>query len=447
MSVSVGLAAPSRTRRLLQQTGIGLLLRIGALGATFVAAPLMLHLLGSSRMGVWLVLQSVFQWMTMFDLGIAAGARNEIARSAAVSDRAGVRRAVSTGWYYTVMLALGIVFVACAILALPPVIPWIERTAFAATPTGLALWLVVTGACASFALSYIQSVFAALEQPVAFSAFSLLSNLLFLAGLGLATAWALDSVTSVSAIYVAAMLLANGYLIRRFKVTHPDLTPTVESIDRTARSAILGFGIRLFVIQIAAVIIFTTSRVMVSTLLGPEQVVAYDAAFKLFAVPIMIHTLVMSSYWSSFTQALTKRELAWVTGSLRRLELLMLPLAVGCGIIAIACPTVISHWLGEAQVVDLSFYALFAVMTVLSCWSNIHAYFLNGAGDVKVQLPSALAAAVINIPATYFFTVTLKMGLSGIVLGTICSLSLFSVLGPIRTRQVLRTLRHEHTAR
>ena len=54
-------------------------------------------------------------------------------------------------------------------------------------------------------------------------------------------------------------------------------------------------------------------------------------------------------------------------------------------------------WLGELAVGRTALYLGFAVFVWLSCWSNIWAYFLNGIGEVRVQMYSALAAAGLNI--------------------------------------------------
>jgi O-antigen/teichoic acid export membrane protein len=433
------LAPVSRTRRVLQQAGLGLVSRIGAMGATFAAMPLMLHLLGSQQFGVWLVLLSVFQWITLFDLGVSAGARNEIARAAATQDHARVRSAVATGWLYVSLISLALLVAAALVLLLTPAQQWLAAKAFGGIDTGAALWLVLAGACASFATGYVQSVYAALEKASAFSLFSLMSNLAFLVLLWAAQWLPLHRMVEVAALYLLAILGSNAWLVVRFYRLYPQYRPRLAAVDHGLRGGILNFGVRLFVIQVAALVIFTTSRLMASMLLGPESVVVYDAGFKLFSAVTMVHTLVMTTLWSSFTQAYERNEMAWIRRSLLRLVQLMLPLAVACAMLALWSPWVISRWLGPQQVGSPLFYGLFAAVTLLSCWSNIFAYFLNGIGNTSVQLLSAIAAGVINIPATYFFTVQAGWGIAGILMGTLVSLSFFSVLGPVQVLQLLRS--------
>ena len=430
--------AGGRTKRVLKQTAFGLGARAGALLASFVAMPLMLRFLGPEALGVWLVLLSVFQWITFFDLGVAAGARNCIARAAATNDREQVRRAIATGWLYTALIALGLLCLTVALLAFSPFAGWLRVRAFNGVPAGAALWLVAIGSCVSFALSYVQSVYAALEKASAFSVFSLLSNIGFVVSLAAVfSARANGSVLQIGALYLLSMIGANLWLIGRFLDRHPELRPRLADIDHRLRPQMLAFGLRLFVVQVAAMVIFTTSRLMASVLLGPASVVVYDAAFKLFSTILIAHTLLMSTLWSSFTQAYENRELAWIRTNLRRLLRLMLPLSVACALMAAIAPQLITLWLGPAQVGPWPLYAAFAVMTVLSCWSNIFSYFLNGVGHTTVQLYTAVIAAALNIPACYFFAVSLKQGISGLLIGTCISLMLFAVAGPVKAFRML----------
>lgn len=397
----------------------------------------MLTLLGGQQLGAWLVLLSVFQWITMFDLGIAAGARNEIARAFAVSDELRVRQAITTGWFYVAAISLMLFMLAAGILALTPLSTWLGHRVFNGVDVTITLWLIVGGACITFALNFIQSAYAAMEKASAFSLFSLVVNVGFLLLLLIAHFWAINNMESIAIMYIAAMLCGNAWLILQFRRSFPQYMPNRHSLNNALSGVIVKFGVRLFIVQLAALVIFTTSRLLASAWLGPESVVIYDAGFKVFSIVTMVHTLLMSTIWSSFTQAFERREFAWIRQTLRRLALLMLPLIAACAVLAVCSPTIVHHWLGQGQVGSIAFYALLASTTVLSSWSNIYAYLLNGVGDTRVQIISAIFAGAINIPATYFFTLTLGLGLSGIVLGTLVSLLPFSILGPYAVRKLL----------
>jgi O-antigen/teichoic acid export membrane protein len=438
-AVSNPVSSP-RSHTILRQSSIGLVAKLGAIAATFASMPLLLRLLGEQELGAWLVLLSIFQWITMFDLGISAGARNEVARAVALKDELRARQAITTGWLYVVIVSLTLFAVGAGFLLLTPLAKWLEHRVFNGVDITVTLWLMLGGACITFALNFIQSAYAAIEKPSAFSIFSFLVSFGFLMLLLLASVLAINDMVSIAFMYVVAMISGNVYLIIRFRLLFPHYMPERLSFNYALSGVIVQFGVRLFIIQLAALLIFTTSRLLASAWLGPESVVVYDAGSKVFAIVTIVHTVLMTTVWSSFTQALERREIEWVRRTLRHLKVLMLPLIAGCAILAFASPGLVRLWLGDGQVGQLSFYTILAITTVLSCWSNIFAYMLNAVGDTRLQLVSSIAAAAINLPATYYFTLTLDMGLVGIVLGTLVSVLPFSILGPYAVKKSLRSL-------
>ena len=117
---------------------------------------------------------------------------------------------------------------------------------------------------------------------------------------------------------------------------------------------------------------------------------------------------------------------------------MLIPIVVIAVFLALLSRPLISVWLGDGAVSGMWLYWAFAGYAILSSWSNIFAYFVNGIGRVNLQLASALFAAGINIPLSVFLVRYYNMGISGVVLATVISLSFFSVLGPIQTRHILR---------
>jgi O-antigen/teichoic acid export membrane protein len=427
-----------RTRVVLHESALGLVYRLGGMAASFAAMPVMLAQLGSHQLGAWLVLLSGFQWITFFDLGVAAGARNEIARAVAHQDLSWTKRAISTGWYYTVIITAALALGITVLLGALPVSQWLQHAAFGGIDAGGALWVVGLGACLSFALNYVQTVYAAHERASAISLFGLLCSTGFLVLLLLIPRSEGAGITRMSWMYLAALIAANGWLIVRFFRQHPSLLPTTAAVDRKLRSRIMAFGTRLFVVQLAAMLMFTTARLMVSMFVGPAEVVVYDAAAKVFSIITMGHGLLMTTLWSSFTHAHEHADWAWIRQMMRRLIVLMVLVAGACTLVAALSPWLINMWLGPSQVGSAGMYAWFALAVVLSCWSNIFAYYLNGIGDVNVQLYSAIAAALLNVPASYFLAVMMQMGTSGVLAGTVCSSAVFAVIGPWRVMRLLQ---------
>jgi Na+-driven multidrug efflux pump len=122
----------------------------------------------------------------------------------------------------------------------------------------------------------------------------------------------------------------------------------------------------------------------------------------------------------------------------KQLQWLTLPVLLGSVMLAMRAPWVIQHWMTRAQVGSHGLYLTFAILTTVSTWSNVFAYFLNAIGDTALQLRTSLLALAVHFPCCYLFTKVLGLGLTGINLGTLVSLGFFAVAGPLHVWQLLR---------
>ena len=427
----------TRTRTVVKQSGLGLFARVGSMLLTFITLPLLLQALGARELGVWLVLASVFHWIAHMDFGVASGARNEIAKAAAARDTEQVQTATITGWICTTAIALLLATVGTFLLTYGRGAMWLETNVFGGVSARLPLLIVLLGACTNFSISFVQTVYAAHERPAVASAASLLVNLSFLAATIVVVQLGIGSLAIICWAYVACLIATNSALFFRFLQHFQIPQPLLASFHRPLARRVVGFGLRLFVVQLSAMMIFTTSRLLVGLFEGPEAVVVYDAGYKVFFLVSSAHSLVMASLWSSYTHAITVHDWDWVRSTLRKLRLLTLPLAALCLMLAWISPWLISHWLGDSNVGSVSLYVWMAIATIFGCWSNVFAYFLNGIGDVNVQMRSSIIAACLFLPGTYLFAVILNYGTVGVVVSTALATSVFSVVGPIRTQQLI----------
>jgi Na+-driven multidrug efflux pump len=74
----------------------------------------------------------------------------------------------------------------------------------------------------------------------------------------------------------------------------------------------------------------------------------------------------------------------------------------------------------------------------VSTWNNIYAMFLNGINETRLQLYMAVIAMIINIPLAIYFVKWLGLGLSGVVLATVISLSPPALALPFLVTRIIR---------
>ena len=106
-------------------------------------------------------------------------------------------------------------------------------------------------------------------------------------------------------------------------------------------------------------------------------------------------------------------------------------------ILAFFIKNIIAIWINKELVVSTSLVISVAIFVVISCWNNIYAMFINGIGEVKLQLYTSILAMVINVPLAIFFVKTLNLGLSGVMMATVISLLGSAIALPIQVNKII----------
>ena len=94
-------------------------------------------------------------------------------------------------------------------------------------------------------------------------------------------------------------------------------------------------------------------------------------------------------------------------------------------------------WVGNKIKIPFTLTLMMGIFAIISTWNNIFAYFINGAGKIKLQMLYAIIGMIINIPISIYFAKNLNMGSAGVTLGTCCSLLLGFVLAPIQCLKII----------
>ncbi|MDD5059026.1 MAG: oligosaccharide flippase family protein [Sideroxydans sp.] len=426
-----------RSRNYLRQVKGSAVFKGLAVGCSFLAVPLMIHYLGQEQFGVWSTMLSVMTWITFFDLGLGNGLRNKLAESLAKNQPDEARSYISSAYSLIGLISLT-VFVILALVAF--IVPW--QTIFntqSISANKLSYAVLITGffIALNFWVSLINPVLNAVQK----TSFIVMGQFLFNA-LSLFFVYVIAKTTDASLLYLAtaygvSMVGANALLSGWFYKGNHSLIPKL-SLDFSHVRPLLNLGLQFFAIQIAVLIIFTTSKILIAQLFGPEFVTPYDVVFKFFGVITMMFGLLTVPLCSSYTDAYHRGDFVWIRKVIgKQLWLFGIIVLVVLMFIIIAKP-VIKIWIGDQLVVPMPIIISMGLFVIISSWNSIFAYFLNGIGKIRFQMFSAILAMIINIPIAFILTKYIGTGVEGVVLATCASLLLFAVIGPFETYFVLR---------
>lgn len=426
-----------RSHNYLRQIKGAVVYKAVAMAASFLAIPLMIGYLGQEQFGVWSTLLTVMSWIVFFDLGVGNGLRNKVAEALAKNDKAEAANYIASGYSLIGLIAL---LLWAAITAASFFIPWqsvFNTHAIAETTLRLTVQIATFFVALNFWIGLIAALFGALQKTSLTALGQLISNVLALMLVFVLTQTTAASITKLAFVYGISLVTANILLSLYFYQRNPELRPK-PYLDKQHASPLLSVGLQFFIIQLAVLVIFTTDKMLITQLFGPQHVTQYEVVFKLFSVISFAHTLITAPLWSAYTDAYHRTDIAWIKQMLRK------QLAVYCGVILAVILTgllakpIIAVWVGHELDVTLPLVATIGLFVLVSIWNNIYATFVNGIGRIKAQLCTAVIAMLLNIPLALLFTQYFGFGLSGIVLATCVSLLIAAVVLPIQVYGIVR---------
>lgn len=406
-------------------------LKGGSVLITFLLVPITINYINPVQYGIWLTLSSIIYWISVFDIGIGNGLKNEIAYSIAIKDESNFKKYVSTSYAVLTIIAI-IIFVIMLVISLT--FDW-NKFLNISNQVNLNLRpviiLFIGFFCVQFVLQLLDAVISATQQVFMSSIILLIGQIIGLVSIYLLTQFVSGSlfllvfVMSGSAMF--ALLIASLYLYNtKFKT----FAPSISSIDFKQIKKLLNFGGTFFIIQIGAMVIIYSNNFIIARILGPEFVTQYNIPFRLFSVISLLFSIIIAPYWSAFTDAYTINNLSWIKKSIKKLRIIWLCLLFLGVLIYIFSNFLYRVWIHNVIPIPNSLSLCMLVNVMVFTWQTLHVYFLNGIGKIRLQLFVVVICAIFNIPLTIYMGKSL--GLPGVVSANTI---VFFIMGMIFTFQ------------
>lgn len=429
-----------RSKNLKVNISVSFIVKIISIGLSYLVIPMTINYLDSEQYGVWMTLLAIISWMSFFDIGLGNGLRNKLTESLSKNDIESAKEYISTA--YAAITTI-VIFIFTVLIFIIPSLNWNKifntRTIDNRVFIGLVI-IVVFFFLFNFILSLCNQLFYAVQESALTGVTSLLLNLFLLINILILKKISSGNIIYIGISYGIAMISSSIILTLYFFYKHKELIPKIKLIKRNKVKDILGIGVKFFIIQIAVVIIFTTDNMIITQLLGPAEVTSYNIAQKLFSAVIMVHTIIVTPLWSAYTEAYINGDIAWIKKLMLKLNILMVPIIICVIILVLLSDKIFKIWLGNTIAFPKYLIGFMALYTIISVWNNIYSYFLNGIGNLNLQMYTAIVGSIINIPLSVLFCKYFNFGNSGVILGTFISLSIFAIVGPIQTFYLLKKM-------
>tara|TARA_B110000027_G_scaffold91214_1_gene96468 strand:+ start:1447 stop:2805 length:1359 start_codon:yes stop_codon:yes gene_type:complete len=415
-----------RTKNIVKHIGSSFFLKAGSILANFMIIPLSIDYLDTENFGVWLTISSFISWFSFFDIGLGNGLRNKFTESIANNDFESAKGFVSTAYYTIGAISLLIFLV---FFVVNQHIDW--STVFnTSTNDNLSVLLLIIFSffCIQLVSNLIISIYQADQHHSIQNYFQFIVQITSLLLVWLLTKTEGSSLLLFGSIYSALPLVIIIFLnIFSFQTKYKEFKPKLSYWRKDYLMEITGLGFKFFIIQIAAIILFSTDNFIITKLFGPEEVVPYNLAYKYFSIVIIIFSVIVTPFWSSFTEAYEKKDFNWIKKSVNNIQKIWLLLVLFTFLMLIISNWFYYIWVGDKVLVPINLSISMALFVLLTTFNMVYVNFINGVGKLKLQLITAIISMIINIPLSIYFSKYLEWGVSGVILAT-CFCSLYSVI-------------------
>lgn len=427
-----------RTQKANLNIAISFFFRGGSIVLQLILVSLTINYIKPDAYGVWLTLSSLVGWVAIFDIGIGNGLRNKLSESLAQNDFYKSKIYVSTT--YAIITFIATVFVVLYFLFIP-FANWQSLFNSDFIPEK-ELTIVVTIVSLCFLLKFITDIINVVAAS--FQMVSISSILGFINNIGLTLGvWFLTKTTSSNLIFLALCLsfvpflisvFANIYL---FTTKFKAVSPSFKTIDFKQSKGIISLGSQFFILQIVTLIIFQTDNILIAQLFHPSDVTDFNISYKYYSIVTILFTIILSPYWTAFTEAYYKKDFLWIKSNVNKLIKYWF-LSIVVLIIMILCAKIlIKLWVGNSIAVSLPLSISICFYIIVFNWNSIFANFLNGVGKIRIQIIYAIIMGIVNIPISIFLVNYLKWGIYAMPASNFFCLLLGAIISYIQYKKII----------
>lgn len=430
--------ADKRGKRILSHIIYSAGLKVINVLVSLVVIPLYLEVLTDVAFGIWLTVSAVINWFNFFDLGMGNGLRNRFAEAKAEENYLLAKKYVSTAYSLLTIISVSLLVL---FLIADQLIEW--HTLFG-SPADYAqgvdqmVFILAVLFCPQFVLQLVKMILIADQRPALSNLLNTLVNILQL------TALFFISFQEVVELPLLALIIGSVNLsvpllasIFFFSGKYKSFRPRLSLIDFSLSRNLLGLSFVFFIMQGAALVVFMTDNLIISHILGPAHVPAYNISYRYFNLAVVFFGLITTPFWSAFTEAFIKNDMKWIRRMLNRLLVIWAAFSILSLIMYFIAPWVYKTWLNDKLVVPGILNFSMMLWVIFSNLLTIYGTFLSGVGKLRLSLYHAIFVMVLNIPLSIYLAGFEQLGSAGVILASLIGTLFRFLFQPVQTYKII----------
>jgi O-antigen/teichoic acid export membrane protein len=248
------------------------------MGVAFLLSPYLVHSLGDTMYGLWILLLAVTGYMGLLDAGLKVSVVKYVSRYNATGDTDAISRVVSTVLALHAAISVAIVVIASA---LAPVLPQLFAIPADVVPIARVV-LVITAI--NLAISLVASVFngvlAGLQRYDYANAIGVAIVLVRSALIVLAVSQG-GGIVALGFVHTAGQIAAGLLVMAVVFRTVPDLRIRLSLVNRDTVKTLYGFGAFVLLNNLAMFFLFNSAEIVIGVFLSAAAVTYYAIAGSL----------------------------------------------------------------------------------------------------------------------------------------------------------------------
>ena len=397
---------------------LNFIIKGGSILINFLMIPLMLKYLDSKEYGLWILILSIINWIYTFDIGIGNSLRNKIAEYRVKENDTKIKEVIITSYVYLLILSFIFFIIICIVLKFINInlflnVMFIEREKL------YKLIIINIGfVCINFVLSLCNNIFIGSQKTYLSALNNFFNQILILGSLYILILLKKKSIFYLSIIYGSSISFSHIILTSYYFIKNKRYIPTIGNFCLSKISELLNIGGKIFLIQIAGLIIFSTDNFIISYFLGTEKVAEYNIVNKYCTIPMIILNLISTPLWSQATKKYYEKDYEWFMEIIKKLKKFFILVCFILLVQIIVGKYFINIWTNGRIEPQITLILITALSVALTCYSNMYSTILFGINEVNFMTYLALFQAFLNIVLSYIFIKYLNFGINGVILAT-----------------------------
>ncbi|MBQ7341851.1 MAG: oligosaccharide flippase family protein [Alistipes sp.] len=426
-----------RTSKLNRNAVGSIAIKLSTMIIEIIKVNILLSYLSVEYYGIWLTIVSIVMWSHHFDLGLGTGLKYKLTEAIANQDSKRGKYLVSTA-YFSLSLIMSVVYI-----LISPIIfslNWcdlLNTTALSSKELSITIWCVFTIFISQFVLELISIVLKAFQRTAISEIYKPIGNVISLCIIIIIGKFSNNSLLlaslSMTIPYIAMLLFANLYY---FCGIYRNIRPSLSYFKRAFVKEIYSLGVKFFINQLTAFVVFSTANFILSNIINPSEVSVYSTANTYYNLVVIFFTSIIVAASTPITDAYVKDDMEWVKNCMSKL------FKIAClGVILEVLLFLVSGfafdiWLDNKIVVPTGLALTFVLYNILALYSQQYSLFLASVGKMNLNVIISCVKLVIFIPIAMFMVK--KYGSIGLLVSIIAINTIPNlVFGAVQTHKII----------